>query len=316
MYGVLDNYAHHIGRVKTSVLAIIAERDNEIERFCKSVFYRLEIPNGALSDSIYESREEAEKQIVYANGGNVTVISAVRESKNKNRPLLHNLTSLQQEANRLYGCTAKQTLNAAQSLYEKKLITYPRTDCTYVSEDMKQGIIRTANCLAAVPEYAERANRLITQGLNLDNRVINNGRMDGHDHHAIIPEAKTEGISGMTETERNVYKLVANRMLCSVDKPYRYEEANYVFICNGITYKLKREIPVEMGWKAYDTEKDEVESKSPDEHYTQGSTFTAAGIKVKEIETQPPKHFTDASLLSVMANIDNRIDDKSLKRSC
>lgn len=137
--------------------------------------------------------------------------------------------------------------------------------------------------------------------------------MDGHDHHAIIPEARTEGISGLSETEKNVYGLVVNRLLCAVDKPYRYEEANYTFSCNGIIYKLKKEIPVEQGWKAYDTEKEESADNFPDEHYAQGSSFIAEDIKVKEIETQPPKHFTDASLLSVMANIDNRIDDKSLK---
>ena len=313
LYGVLDNYAHHIGRVKTPVLSIIVDRDNEISRFQKSVSYRLEMKNGALSDSVYASRYDAEKQINASNGSTVNVISVVRTNRSSNRPLLHNLTSLQQEANRLYGYTAKQTLTAAQSLYEKKLITYPRTDCNYISEDMKHNVIRTVDFLSAVPDYAERADRLISQGLNLDSRVINNGRMDGHDHHAIIPEARSEGISGLSETERNIYRLVVNRLLCAVDKPYRYEEVNYVFGCNGNTYKLKKEIPIESGWKAYDTEKNESEDTAPDESYTQGSTFTADGIRVKEIETQPPKHFTDATLLSVMSNIDNRIEDKELK---
>ncbi len=311
LYGVLDNYAHHIGRVKTPVLSIIVDRDNEIERFEKSVSYRLELPNGALSEAVYSDRQEAETMMNYSKGRNVSVISAVRELKSGNRPLLHNLTSLQQEANKLYGYTAKQTLTAAQSLYEKKLITYPRTDCNYISDDMKYNVIRTVDFLSAVPEYAERADRLITQGLNLDDRVINNGRVDGHDHHAIIPEAKNEGISGLNETERNVYGLVVNRLLCAVDKQYKYEEVNYTFSCNNIIYKLKREIPVEIGWKAYDTEK--METDIPDEHYSQGDSFIATGIRVKEIEAQPPKHFTDATLLSVMSNIDNRIDDKSLK---
>lgn len=103
LYGVLDNYAHHIGRVKTPVLSIIAERDNEILNFKKSVSYRLEMPNGALSETAFSSRVEAERQMNFANGQKVSVVSAVRESKSKNRPLLHNLTSLQQEANNLYG---------------------------------------------------------------------------------------------------------------------------------------------------------------------------------------------------------------------
>lgn len=311
LYGILDNYAHHIGRVKTPVLAIIVNRDNEIERFSKSVSYRLEMPNGALSETVFDTREEAERQMRFANVREARVLSAVSEIKSKNRPLLHNLTSLQQEANDLYGYTAKETLDAAQSLYEKKLITYPRTDCNYISEDMKSGVIRTVDSISAVPEYAERAGKLIYRGLNLDSRVVNTEKMNGHDHHAILPEAKSMGTAGLSEKEKNIYSLVIDRLLSASDKPYRYTETNYVFDCNGITYKLKTEIPIELGWKAYDREK---EDKPKQEiNFLQGETFSAEGIKVKEIESQSPKHFTDATLLSVMSNIDNRIDDKALK---
>ena len=259
LYGVLDNYAHHIGRVKTPVLSIIAERDNEILNFKKSVSYRLEMPNGALSETAFSSRVEAERQMNFANGQTVSVISAVRESKSKNRPLLHNLTSLQQEANNLYGYTAKETLDAAQSLYEKKLITYPRTDCNYISEDMKNGVIRLVDRIAAIPEYAERADKLTTQGLNLDERVVNNGRMNGHEHHAIFPDAVSEKTESLSEREKNIYGLVINRLLCAVDKPYKYTETNYEFRCNDIIFKLKTEVPEQIGWKAYDTDKEKSE---------------------------------------------------------
>lgn len=311
LYGVLDNYAHHIGRVKTPVLSIIVERDNEIQNFKKSVSYRLEMPGGALSETAYDSREEAERQMRSANGKEISVISVKSEEKSKNRPLLHNLTSLQQEANEQYGYTAKETLDAAQSLYEKRLLTYPRTDCNYISEDMKNSVIRIVDRIAAIPEYAERADRLTIQGLNLDERVVNNGRMNGHEHHAIIPEAFTGKADALSEIEKNIYGLVVNRLLCAVDKPYKYTETNYIFDCNGITYKLKTKVPVQIGWKEYDREyKGENASI---EKYTEGNIFTAEGITVKEIEAQPPKHYTDATLLSVMSNIDNRINDKSLK---
>lgn len=311
LYGVLDNYAHHIGRVKTPVLSIIVERDNEIQNFKKSVSYRLEMPGGALSETAYDSREEAERQMRSANGKEISVISVKSEEKSKNRPLLHNLTSLQQEANEQYGYTAKETLDAAQSLYEKRLLTYPRTDCNYISEDMKNSVNRIVDRIAAIPEYAERADRLTIQGLNLDERVVNNGRMNGHEHHAIIPEAFTGKADALSEIEKNIYGLVVNRLLCAVDKPYKYTETNYIFDCNGITYKLKTEVPVQIGWKEYDREyKGENASI---EKYTEGNIFTAEGITVKEIEAQPPKHYTDATLLSVMSNIDNRINDKSLK---
>ena len=141
LYGVMDNYPHRVGRVKTPVLSIIVDRDNEIQRFSKSVFYRLEMPGGALSENVFDTREKAERQMRSANGREARVLSAVSETKSKNRPLLHNLTSLQQEANDMYGYTAKETLDTAQSLYEKKLITYPRTDCTYISDDMKGNVM-------------------------------------------------------------------------------------------------------------------------------------------------------------------------------
>ena len=311
LYGLLDDYAHHIGRVKTPVLSIIAQRDNEIQNFKKSVSYRLEMPNGALSETVFDTRDEAERQMCSAIGRNVTVVSAKSEEKSKNRPLLHNLTSLQQEANDRYGYTAKETLDAAQSLYEKRLLTYPRTDCNYISEDMKNSVIRIVDRIAAVPEYAERADRLITQGLNLDERVVNNGRMNGHEHHAIIPEAFTGKSDALSEIEKNIYGLVVNRLLCAVDKPYKYTETNYIFDCSGITYKLKTEESIQIGWKEYDKEykKENISAHK----YTEGNIFTAEGITVKEIEAQPPKHYTDATLLSVMSNIDNRIEDKELK---
>lgn len=312
LYGVLDNYPHHIGRVKTPVLSIIVERDNEIRNFTKSVSYRLEMPNGALSETVFNSREEAERQRSLSNGREVSVISATSEDKSKNRPLLHNLTSLQQEANNLYGYTAKGTLDTAQSLYEKKLITYPRTDCNYISEDMKNAVIRTVDRIAGTSEYAGRVERLITQGLNLDERVVNNRRMDGHDHHAIIPESVSGKADELSEIEKNVYSLVVNRLLCALDKPYIYTETNYEFKCNDIIFKLKTEVPVEMGWSVYDTQTKK-ETKISDPNISSNSTFTAEDITVKEIEAQPPKHFTDATLLSVMSNIDNRIDDKELK---
>ncbi len=145
LYGVMDNYPHRVGRVKTPVLSIIVRRDKEIEKFSKSTSYRLEMDNGAISEKVYSSREEAENVLARSKGTDVNVRSAVLENKSKNRPLLHSLTTLQQEANMVYGYTAKEVLEAAQSLYEKKFTTYPRTDCNYIPEDMKSRIIKTVS---------------------------------------------------------------------------------------------------------------------------------------------------------------------------
>ena len=311
LYGVLDKYPHRVGRVKTPVLSIIADRDKEIANFTKSVSYRLEMDNGAVSEQVYSSREEAENVLARSKGTDVNVRSAITENKSKNRPLLHSLTTLQQEANKVYGYTAKEVLEAAQSLYEKKFTTYPRTDCNYISEDMKSRIIKTVSDMVANEKYSERCRKLLGQALNFDSRVVNDKAMEGHDHHAIIPEDTPENPDCLTERERNVYHLIVNRLLCSLYKPYTYTETNYKFWCNDVTYKLKTVKPLELGWKAYDTDADNEVSSSAE--YSQNSTFVAEDIHIKECETQPPKHYTDASLLSVMNNIDNRIDDEGLK---
>ncbi len=314
LYGLKDNYTHRIGRVKTPVLAIIVDRDNEISAFSKNTTYRLEMPNGAVSETEYSTKDEAEYARVKCTGKSVNVLSVVAEEKHTNRPLLHSLTTLQQEANRVYGLTAKQTLEAAQNLYEQKLITYPRTDCNYVSEDMRGQVIRVVSTAGECVEYAERAHALLGAGLNLDSRVINDNAMNGHDHHAILPEATMTALDGLNDTELKIYGLVVNRLLCAVDKEYRYIETNYEFWCEDITFSLKREKTVEIGWKMYDTEKPErVPLGHETESYAEGSTFIMESLDVKECVTKPPKHFTDATLLSVMNNIDNRIDDKELK---
>lgn len=311
LYGVMDNYPHRVGRVKTPVLSIIVRRDKEIEKFSKSTSYRLEMDNGAVSEQVYSSREEAENVLVRSKGMDVNVRSAITENKSKNRPLLHSLTTLQQEANRVYGYTAKEVLEAAQSLYEKKFTTYPRTDCNYIPEDMRGKIITVVSKMVEREEYSERSRKLLGQALNFDSRIINDKAMEGHDHHAIIPEENTDSLDRLTERERNVYHLVVNRLLCAVDKPYTYTETNYEFWCNDITYKLKTVKAIELGWKAYDTEANE--ANASELSYAEGSTFIPKDIHIKVCETQPPKHYTDASLLSVMNNIDNRIDDELLK---
>ena len=311
LYGVMDNYPHRVGRVKTPVLSIIVQRDKEIENFSKTTSYRLEMDNGAVSEQVYSSKEEAEKMLAASKGTDVNVQSAVEENKSKNRPLLHSLTTLQQEANRVYGYTAKEVLEAAQSLYEKKFTTYPRTDCNYISEDMRGKVIAVVSKMVDREEYSERSRKLLGQALNFDNRIINNKAMEGHDHHAIIPEENTDSLDRLTERERNVYHLIVNRLLCAVDKPYTFTETNYDFWCNDVTYKLKTVKPVKLGWKAYDTETDE--ANSSELSFTEGSTFIPGDIHIKICETQPLKHFTDASLFSVMNNIDNGIEDEDLK---
>ena len=306
LYGAMDNYPHRVGRVKTPVLALIVENDKKIAGFSKTVTYRLENDLGAVSDSEWQTKEEAEN--VLKNISGLTVISADSNEKSVNRPLLHSLTTLSQEANNVYGFTAKQTLGIVQSLYEKKLTTYPRTDCNYISEDMINKVIFTVKKLGESTRYFDRVVDLTNKGLNLDARVVNNKKMEGHDHHAIIPECAIADFSQLTEPEQKIYGLIVNRFLSALDEQYRYNETIYKLKSGDIIFTLKNITPINMGWKKYYPDKDSISQFA-----FNVNDVVPAGIHIKECATQPPKHFTDASLLSVMNNIDNRIGDSELK---
>lgn len=312
LYSILNDDNHKVGRVKTPVLNIVAERDRAISDFAKKLFYKVVLDNGAECEEIFDIPEQAEAIRVKCSGKTVTVISAKSESKTENRPLLHSLTSLQREANDIYGMTAADTLRAAQSLYEKKLITYPRTDSNYLSEDMSSLIGSIVKCLAGYDE--KRINMLLASGLNIDKRVIDNSKIS--DHHAIIPTNLIGklGETSLSNNERNVAEQVINRFLCALDKPYRYTETKYEFAVEGEIFKLTLKRTDEWGWKWYKQPSDADDVKvEPNIGYDEGDTFTSGNVTVKSCETQPPKHFTESSLLAVMENIDRLINDKDLK---
>ena len=312
LYSILNDDNHKVGRVKTPVLNIIAERDNLIAAFVKKPYFKVLLGNGAECENIFETAESAEEICGKCNGKAVTVISANSENKTENRPLLHSLTSLQREANDVYGMTAADTLKAAQSLYEKKLITYPRTDSNFLSDDMKALVESIVKCLSGYDE--KRVNLLLANGLNIDKRVIDNSKI--YDHHAIIPTNLIGrlGVTLLNDNEKNVAELVINRFLCALDKPYRYTETKYEFSIEGVIFRLTVKRADKWGWKWFrkvtDTDEEQVE---PNISYAENETFPAKNITVKPCETQPPKRFTESSLLAVMENIDRLISDKDLK---
>lgn len=301
--------------MKTPLLSIIADRDKEIENFISQTSYKLVLANGAESTEDFPSGDEAEEKKSQSVGKLVNVTAAEKIEKSENRPLLYSLTSLQMDANDLYGFTADETLALAQNLYEKKLLTYPRTDSEYVSEDIKSVIENIVQLIADSPMgNNERAKNLLSQGLNFDKRVIDGSKID--DHHAIIPTNLVDKAAdfNLNDKEKSIMELVINRLLMALDKPYVYMAYEYEFWCEDITYTLSCKKTVQEGWKAYRPKYEgETEEKSNIPEYSEGSSFTAENITVKEVKTQPKKHFTDKTLLSVMKNIDNRIEDKSLK---
>ncbi len=307
LYSILNDDRHKVGRVKTPVLNIIAKRDEAIAAFTKVPFYKVVLENGAECKKVFDTSEQAETVRAKCDGKPVAVTSAKSERKKENRPLLHSLTSLQREANDVYGMTAADTLKAAQSLYEKKLITYPRTDSNYLSDDMISLIESIVKCLSSYNN--ERIQRLQEQGLLIDSRVIDNGKIS--DHHAIIPTNLIGRLGGteLSENEQKVAGLVINRFLCALDKPYFYIETKYEFTCEGEIFKLTVKAPEQLGWRRYYASNSEENSAV---NYSENDFFTAENISVKQGVTQPPKRFTESSLLAVMENIDRLISDKSL----
>ena len=307
LYNLLNCDNHKVGRVKTPVLNIIASRDEAISAFTKRPFYKVILENGAECEKTFDTPEQAEEICGKCRGKTAVVISAVSEQKTENRPLLHNLTSLQREANDVYGMTAAETLNAAQSLYEKKLITYPRTDSNYLSEDMVSLAESIVKCLANYD--SERVGNLLAQGLMLDKRVIDNSKIS--DHHALIPTNLIGKIYDvdLSDKEINIVGLVIDRFLCALDKPYIYTETKYEFSVDGEVFKLTVKTLVNLGWRKY-MKADNIGSAVT---YSENDTFTAENISVKKGETKPPKAYTESSLLSVMENVERLIDDKELK---
>ena len=310
LYSIVNDDKHKVGKVKTPVLNIVVNRDEAIAAFTKRPFYKVVLENGAECETVYDTAQQAEAVRAKCIGKIAVVTSVRTEQKKENRPLLHSLTSLQQEANDVYGMTAAETLKAAQSLYEQKLITYPRTDSNYLSDDMIPLVESIVKCLVGYD--GERVQHLQTQGLNIDKRIIDNSRIS--DHHAIIPTNLIGrlGSTELTDAEKQTAELVINRFLSALDQPYLYNETKYEFTVEGEIFRLTVKTPIQLGWKQYrkpDTEETMLYAPS----YAENDSFIANDITVKEGETKPPKRFTESTLLAVMENIDRLIDDKELK---
>ena len=310
LYSIVNDDTHKVGRVKTPVLNIVVSRDEAIAAFTKRPFYKVVLENGAECETVFDTAQQAEMVGAKCIGKTAVVASARMEQKKENRPLLHSLTSLQQEANDVYGMTAADTLKAAQSLYEQKLITYPRTDSNYLSDDMIPLVESIVKCLVGYD--GERVQHLQTQGLNIDKRVVDNSKIS--DHHAIIPTNLIGRLSSteLTEAEKQTAELVINRFLSALDQPYLYNETKYEFTVEGEIFRLTVKTPIQLGWKQY-RKADNEETMLYAPAYAENDSFIASDITIKEGETKPPKRFTESTLLAVMENIDRLIDDKELK---
>ena len=296
-----------VGRVQTPTLAMLVDREAKIMNFKKEAYYVAHILGNGL-DAVSEhirDKAEAEKIAGACANGQTLVTAVVKEEKWIAPPKLYDLTTLQRDANRLFGFTAKQTLEYTQSLYEKKLVTYPRTDSQYLSDDM-EGTAR--NVIEAI------FNSLLFEQNIMFNpdvkKVLNSKKVT--DHHAIIPtmEIVKQDLKAIPESEMKILSLCANRLLCATAEKHIYNSTKAELTCNGMIFKVSGKEIWKNGWKdfenlfknSYKTTEDKKDSddtkKLPE--LTEGMTIEVEQTKVSEHFTQPPKHYTEDSLLSAM----------------
>ena len=300
-----------IGRVQTAVVNMIVQRDSDIKQFVKKPYYKLLLSNGAewFDDDVDSFRDFAEAEAVKKECENqvCTVQSVETVLKKENRPLLFSLTSLQEEANEKLGLSAAKTLLAMQSLYEKKLLTYPRTDSNYLTEDIAPQLEKLLKLSAFINQ--DNADEILRNGLNIDRRIINDKKVS--DHHAIIPTENIANVEKMqlTADEQAILEMVLTRFMAALSAEYQYNETSTVFVIGKHTFRSKSKITVQLGWKKFYIEKNDEQNVLS---FSQGETFVAENLSISECETQPPKHYTESTLLKAMGNIDKRIDDKEL----
>ncbi|MFR3139453.1 MAG: DNA topoisomerase 3 [Lacrimispora saccharolytica] len=307
LFSVLYHRTLNVGRVQTPTLAMLADRDWKITSFKKEKYHHVRLTVGgaeAVSEKI-SSPEDAQAVQTACAGNTAVCTSATREQKKEQPPKLYDLTTLQREANRMFGYTAKQTLDYAQSLYEKKLLTYPRTDSRYLTSDMAE----TATCIlhlaAEVPPFDGCADFFPDVAALISDPDVS-------DHHAIIPTMEMEkaDVGALPVGERNLFLLVCCKLLCAAAEPYVYEAVTAVFDCGGHSFTAKGKHVVSGGWREIDRifrsflkeKQTDGDNGSDLPDFKEGQTFEGVEAAVTEHFTSPPKPYTEDTLLSAMEN--------------
>ena len=298
----------NIGRVQTPTLAMIVQRDAEVNGFVKQKYYTADLNCGAftVSSARIDDENAADTLVSACDGSTVTISSVKREVKTDKAPKLYDLTTLQREANKAFGYTAQQTLDYTQSLYEGKLVTYPRTDSQYLSDDMAQTALDVAKLCDTYFGFGISHTPDIS-------KVINNAKVSGH--HAIIPTSgiATADLSSLPSGEKNVLTLIATKLICAMAPAHKYEAVKLTGICNGTEFTATGCTVLEMGWKAYAKQSGKKNEEKSLPAVTEGQTFTAAASKVEHY-TSPPKPYTEDTLLSAMERAGNEDYDEDTEK--
>ena len=282
----------NIGRVMSPTLALLVQREADISAFVPEPFYTVQLDCGFIAATDRMKDRKTADGIANACKGKTAIVKSVeRKEKAEKAPALYDLTALQRDANRILGYTAQQTLDYLQSLYEKKLCTYPRTDSRFLTEDMEDSISGLVSSAAAVCGVASPTTIHAKQ-------VCNNKKVT--DHHAIVPtvSAGKTDLMSLPLGEREVLKLAAKGLLRAISEAHRYAETVITVECAGHSFSAKGKTVLVPGWKSYEQEQPEAASTLPDVAEHQSVSISDAAVKTGK--TTPPKHFTEDTLLSAM----------------
>lgn len=282
----------NIGRVMSPTLALLVQRESEITAFVPESYYtvNLDFPEFTAVSEKFMKKDDAVSLESLCQKKEAVVSNIQHWEKSEKAPALYDLTTLQRDANRLLGYTAQQTLDYLQSLYEKKLCTYPRTDSRYLTDDMESSVQPIALCAAGI--YGVSA-----PGEILAERVCNSRKVS--DHHAILPtlHAGEQPIATLPTGEREILKLISRQVLMAVSEDYRYKEAEVTIFCGGASFKATMKTLREIGWKKY-------LQKAVQQKWFSGlevgQVLNPSKVSIQEGKTQPPHHFTEDTLLSAM----------------
>ena len=311
-----------VGRVQTPTLAMLAERQERIEHFQKEAFYKVALTDGKLtvvSENI-ANEEAADLLAALCNGSTAVVTQMKKERKKSFPPKLYDLTSLQREANRYFGYTAKRTLDMLQELYEEKLVTYPRTDSQFVTEDMKDSVEELVGKMPVLLPFVDYGQ--LGHGIK---RVINNAKVS--DHHAILPtkEAVEKGIADLPADKKNLMMLICQQLVQATGEEYLYEQTDITVKCQEHDFKARGKIPVQMGFKevekafkqlcvkAEPVEEKEKEISIP-AGYEEGMRLFPVKAEKTTHYTSPPKPFNEDTLLAAMETAGNKEFDSETEK--
>ena len=322
LFSCLYGKTLNVGRVQTPTLKMLADRDAAITNFKKEKYYHVRLClSGAEAASAKICAAEKAKELKAAcEASQAVCVSVVREKKTAALPKLFDLTSLQREANRIYGYTAKQTLDLAQALYEKRLLTYPRTDSNFLTDDMEETAAKVIALLCGKLPFMEGVNFSPEVARVLDSKKVS-------DHHAIIPTmelAKTD-LSALPESERNILTLAGARLLFATSAPHSFEAVTAVFSCAGADFTARGKTVLIDGWKGLERRYRATLKKKPEAddmenadvtlpEFSEGQSFESPAAKVTEHDTTPPKPHNEASLLSAMERAGNEDTDPDAER--